>query len=162
MKTLVAGVGNIFFSDDGFGPAVIRALAGTLQDVRVEDYGIRGLHLAYELLSGYDQAILIDALPRGGAPGSLYVIEPDPAKAGGPADAHRMDLSSVFAFMRTLGGAAPPLVLVGCEPASIEEGMELSPPVSEAVEPAAALVRRIVAGDSLLGKNEREIAWSAI
>ena len=59
-------------------------------------------------------------------------------------------------------GAAPPLVLVGCEPASIEEGMELSQPVSEAVEPAAALVRRIVAGESLLGKDEREIAWSAI
>ena len=162
MKTLVAGVGNIFFGDDGFGPAVIRALAGSLDGVRVEDYGIRGLHLAYELLSGYDRAILIDALPRGGTPGTLYVIEPDPTKAAATADAHRMDLSSVFAFMRTLGGATPPLILVGCEPAGIEEGMELSPPVAEAVERAAALVRRIVAGESLLGKNEREIAWSAI
>ena len=110
-----------------------------LEDVRVEDYGIRGLHLAYELLSGYDRAILIDAVPRGGAPGTLYVVEPDPTKAAGTGDAHRMDLPSVFAFMRTLGGVAPPLLLVGCEPASIEEGMELSQAVSEAVEPAAAL-----------------------
>ena len=79
-RVLVAGVGNIFLGDDGFGVEVARRLAGERlpEDVRVADFGIRGVHLAYELLDGYDTAILVDAAPRGGQPGTLYVIEPEP------------------------------------------------------------------------------------
>jgi hydrogenase maturation protease len=146
MSVLVAGVGNIFFGDDGFGPAVARALAREPRaGTKVEDFGIRGLHLAYELLAGYERAILIDAAARGGAPGTLYVIEPDPqsAPAGAP-DAHGMDLSNVFAFARALGGELPPVVLVGCEPAAAACGIGLSPEVESAVEPAVRLVRRLI------------------
>jgi hydrogenase maturation protease len=146
MSVLVAGVGNIFFGDDGFGPAVAQALAREpLAGAKVEDFGIRGLHLAYELLAGYERAIVIDAVPRGGAPGTLYVIEPDAraAPAGGP-DAHRMDLHNVFAFARALGGEAPPVLLVGCEPSEVAEGIGLSERVERAVEGAVRLVRRLV------------------
>ena len=82
---LVAGIGNIFLSDDGFGVEVVSRLArAELPDgVRVTDYGISGMHLAYDLASGFDAAILVDAAPRGEAPGTVYVIEPDlPAAAG--------------------------------------------------------------------------------
>ena len=86
-RLLMAGVGNIFLGDDGFGVEVASRLAGAeLPDwVRVADYGIRGMHLAYDLASGYDSAILIDATPRGGEPGTIYVIEPErpPAAAAG-------------------------------------------------------------------------------
>src|SRR5262249_13558232 len=78
-RTLVAGIGNVFLGDDGFGVEVVTRLAGTpLPDgVRVVDYGIRGMHLAYDLAGGYDAAILVDAVPRGEAPGTVYVIEPE-------------------------------------------------------------------------------------
>ncbi|GAC1593258.1 MAG: hydrogenase maturation protease [Candidatus Velthaea sp.] len=146
VRFLVAGVGNIFFGDDGFGPAVVRALEREpLERVKLEDFGIRGLHMAYELLEGYERALLIDALPRGQAPGTLYVVEPDPAASAGAPDAHSMDVQNVFAVVRTLGGEAPPITLVGCEPESIEDGIELSTPVARAVEPAAALVCRLIA-----------------
>ncbi|MGI8332335.1 hydrogenase maturation protease [Actinomadura scrupuli] len=84
MKTLVAGVGNIFLGDDGFGVEVARRLSGdpARDGVRVADYGIRGLHLAYELLDGYDALILVDAVDRGGPPGTVYVIEPGPVGLG--------------------------------------------------------------------------------
>jgi hydrogenase maturation protease len=146
MNVLVAGVGNILFGDDGFGPAVARALASEpLAGTKVEDFGIRGLHLAYELLAGYERAILVDAVARGAAPGTLYVIEPDvrAAPAGG-VDAHRMDLQNVFAFVRALDGEAPPVLLVGCEPSATAEGIGLSPEVERAVEAAVRLVRRLI------------------
>lgn len=145
MRVLVAGIGNIFFGDDGFGPEVARALAADeFPGVKIEDYGIRGLHLAYELVAGYDRAILIDAAPRGGDPGTLYVIEPDPGEAAIAPDAHRMDLENVFAFLRVIGGEAPPITLVACEPSKIVETMGLSRPVRAAVVPAADLVRRLL------------------
>ena len=144
-RILVAGVGNVFFGDDGFGPEVARALLREPPaDAKVEDFGIRGLHLAYELLAGYERAILVDAVPRGDAPGTLYVIEPQDEVATGAPDAHRMDVQNVFAYVRVLGGEAPPVTIVGCEPATTEPGMELSPPVRGSVEAAAALVRRLI------------------
>lgn len=145
MKVLVAGIGNIFFGDDGFGPAVARALsADSFPGVKIEDYGIRGLHLAYELIAGYDRAFLVDAVSRGGVPGTLYVIEPGKPPSRSIPDAHRMDLENVFAFLRTIGGEAPPITLIGCEPADVGEAMELSPLVSDMVAPAADLVRRLL------------------
>lgn len=157
-RILVAGVGNIFFSDDGFGPEVLRRLLAEkpIEHAHVEDYGIRGLHLAYELLNGYEAAVLVDAVPRNDAPGTLYVIEPSaPTEVGAP-DAHRMDLSNVFAFLRMLGGQAPPITIVGCEPATVEEGIGLSPAVANAVESALPLVRRVV-NDVL---SRKETPWS--
>jgi hydrogenase maturation protease len=149
MTTLIAGIGNIFLGDDGFGVEVVRRLATVTlpADVRVRDFGIRGIHLAYELLDGnYDRTILVDAAPRGGKPGTLYVIEPEfrEREISTPADAHAMDAGAVFAALKTLGGTPGYVRIVGCEPASIEEGMELSAPVAAAVDAAVQLVRDLV------------------
>jgi hydrogenase maturation protease len=145
VRVLVAGVGNVFFGDDGFGPEVARVLAQTaLPDAKVEDFGIRGLHLAYELLNGYDRAIIVDAVPRGDVPGTLYVIEPDTAVLPATPDAHSMQLGNVFAYLRTLGGEPPALTIVGCEPENVEPGMGLSDVVARSVDGAAALVRRLL------------------
>jgi hydrogenase maturation protease len=162
-RVLVAGVGNVFFGDDGFGPEVARRLAHEPPDgVEVEDFGIRGLHLAYELLDGYEHAILIDAVPRGERAGTIYVIEPDGVVAASTPDAHRMDLNNVFGYVRVLGGEPPPLTIVGCEPATVEPGMGLSDAVAQAVEPALAVVRRLI--DEHLAPQVREadggVAWS--
>ena len=144
-RVLVAGVGNVFFGDDGFGPEVARVLAQSpVPGAKVEDFGIRGLHLAYELLNGYERAIIVDAVPRGDVPGTLYVIEPDTTVLPATPDAHSMDLGNVFAYLRTLGGEPPPLTIVGCEPENIEPGMGLSDVVARSVDGAAALVRRLL------------------
>jgi hydrogenase maturation protease len=154
-RVLVAGVGNVFFGDDGFGPEVARALLSEPPgDTKVEDFGIRGLHLAYELLAGYERAILIDAVPRGEAPGTLYVIEPDDEAPTGAPDAHRMDVQNVFAYVRVLGGEPPAVTIVGCEPQTVEPGMGLSEPVTRSVGAAAALVRRLI--DEQLAPQVRE------
>jgi len=145
-RTLVAGVGNIFNSDDGFGCEVARRLSEEpLPDgVTVTDFGIRGIHLAYELLEGWDRLILVDALPRGEAPGTVYVVEPDAVPAGGPADAHAMHPLAVFSHLRAIGGQQPPTLIVGCEPATLEDGMGLSAPVEQAAGEAVGLVLRLV------------------
>src|SRR3984957_18605891 len=113
-RVLVAGIGNIFQSDDAFGIEVASALAGwTLPPgVRVEDFGIRGVHLAYELLEGYDALVMIDAVPMGEPPGTLAVIEPelDSAETSGGGgvpvvDAHTMNPDVVLATLRHLGGS---------------------------------------------------------
>lgn len=145
-RILIAGVGNIFLGDDGYGCEVIRRLQGQTfsEDVRIEDYGIRGTHLAFELMSGYEGAVLIDAMPKGGEPGSLYVIEPDLQSATGVADAHGMDLQTVFGFMRTLDGVTPRVLIIGCEPASAREEMGLSKLVEQAVGRTIPLVREVL------------------
>ena len=101
MNALVAGVGNIFRGDDGFGPAVIRRLAerSLPSGTRVEDFGIRGIHLAYELLEPIDLLVLVDAIGRDGEPGALYLIEPDAEAEFAAGDPHGMDLPSVFALV---------------------------------------------------------------
>ncbi|HXF56494.1 MAG TPA: hydrogenase maturation protease [Actinomycetota bacterium] len=156
-RVLVAGVGNVFLGDDGFGVEVARRLASEPlpEGVRVEDFGIRGIHLAYELLEGYDAAILVDATPRGGPPGSLYVIEPDLEELAARAslvgagesplvDAHGMEPASVFAVLQALGGRPGRVVVVGCEPADVGERMGLSEPVARAVEKAVRAVKELV------------------
>jgi hydrogenase maturation protease len=152
---LVAGIGNIFLGDDGFGVEVARQLAGRPlpPGVEVVDTGVRGVHLAYQLLDGYHTVILVDATRRGGEPGTVYLIEaPEP---GGPAprealiDGHRMSPDTVLALLDTLsagtGGSRPRRVLVvGCEPASVAEGIGLSEPVAAAVEEAVRLTLRVL------------------
>lgn len=143
----MAGVGNVFLGDDGFGVELAGRLAreSLPAGVRVEDYGIRGLHLAYDLLEPLELLVVLDATARGGEPGTLYVLEPDP-EALEPclADAHGMDLGAVFAQVRALGGALPRTRVVGCEPATVAEGMGLSEPVRRAVDAAVDLVRDVL------------------
>ncbi len=99
MTILVAGIGNIFLGDDGFGPEVVRRLSSpgeaALPDgVKVVDYGIRGMHLAYDLLDGYDALVLVDAIPGQGSAGDITVLEVGKDDLGGGAlDAHGMDPS---------------------------------------------------------------------
>ena len=159
-RTLVAGVGNIFLGDDGFGVEVAQRLAGRgLPDgVDVSDYGTSGMHLAYDLADGYDTAILIDAAPRGEQPGTITVLEIDPGERperapGGPVaatqllDGHGMQPDLVLGILDMLGEKAGRILVVGCEPATTgpEEGcMELSPPVAAAVDEAVVLVESLV------------------
>lgn len=153
--TLVAGIGNIFLGDDGFGSEVARRLVAEPlpEGVKVGDFGIRGIHLAYELLDGYDTAILIDATQQGGEPGTIYVIEPDvdaiETESGlseaGIQDAHGMDPASVIALLRSLGGTIGRLLVVGCEPEDVDDRMGLSEPVAAAVDEAVRVVRELVA-----------------
>lgn len=151
-KTLVAGIGNVFLGDDGFGVAVAaRLVRETLPpDVRIVDTGIRARDLAYELLEGsYDTAILVDTVARGDAPGTLSVIEPVAGEAiDGSAtfDAHAMTPDTVFSFLTALGGVSTRIRIVGCEPACLDEGIGLSAPVTAAVGEAVALIRALVSG----------------
>jgi hydrogenase maturation protease len=140
---LVAGIGNIFLSDDGFGSEVARRLvARPMPDgVRVVDYGIRGMHLAYDLLEGYDALVVIDAVPGTGAPGELSVLTvgPDDLEEA-EFDAHGMAPVAVLASLGQLGGSLPPTYIVGCRPADVGEGIGLTPAVAAAVDGAVALV----------------------
>lgn len=148
---LVAGVGNIFLGDDAFGVEVARELQNvTLPDgVRATDFGIRGIHLAYELLDGgFETLILVDALSRGEPPGTVFVVERSSDEASGVApDAHSMDPRTVFAYLESLGGTVPRTLIVGCEPLSMKEEIGLSQPVRAAVPRAVELVRRLVNED---------------
>jgi hydrogenase maturation protease len=160
-RILIAGIGNIFLGDDAFGSELARRLAGRPlpEGVRVIDFGIRGLDLAYALLDGYEAAILLDATARGGAPGTLYVIEPDPATADASPpqiDAHGLDPVQVLRLAAGLGSSTGRILLVGCEPATLgtEEDpvMGLSAPVAAAVAEAIPLVDSLV--NSLLACPE--------
>lgn len=154
-RTLVAGIGNVFLGDDGFGVETARRLAerDLPGHIEVVDIGVRGVHLAYQLLDGYDTLVLVDATARGEAPGTLYVIEHDigasPSPPAAALDGHRMTPDAVLALLGTLcagtGGEPPRRVLVvGCEPASADEGIGLSPPVSDAVPEAVRLIEKLL------------------
>lgn len=109
------------------------------------DYGISGIHLAYELLEGYATLVLVDAIARGGDPGTVYLIEPDFGTSTGFPDAHSMDPRTVLEHARALGAPETRVLLVGCEPSSTEEEIGLSQPVAAAVDKAATLVRDVMA-----------------
>jgi hydrogenase maturation protease len=149
---LVAGIGNVFLADDGFGVEVARRLAQRELPVgvKVGDFGIRGMDLAYELQEDYDAAILIDAVPRGQNPGTLYVIEPDRVNSEPMLDAHSMDPVRVLGLARTLGSLPHRVLVLGCEPGtrmSLEDEelvMGLSPPVASAIEKAVELVESLL------------------
>lgn len=147
-QILVAGIGNIFLGDDGFGPEVLRHIAApTEPGVRLTDYGIRGMHLAYDLLAEWDALVLVDALPCRGAPGTVHVFEADHRSltVAMGLDAHAMDPATVFASLNALGGQAPYTVVVGCEVADVEDRMGLSDVAATAVPAAARAVEDVVA-----------------
>ena len=155
MNVLVAGIGNLFLGDDGFGPEVVRRLAAEPLPpaVRVADYGIRGMHLAYDLIDSYDALVLIDALPGAGRPGELAVLEITADDLGDDEfDAHGMNPAAMLAGLDRLGGTLPRTYLVGCRAASVDEGIGLSEPVAAAVpaavSTAADLARRLAVGGS--------------
>ena len=153
-RILVAGIGNVFLGDDGFGVEVVARLAGRglPEAVEVADFGIRGFDLAYALMEGYDAAVLVDALSRGGQPGELFVVEPDLEqleRTEGPtvADGHGMDPVAVLKMVKQFGGEPPWLYVVGCEPASLggaQGEMGLSAPVEAAVDGGVELVEGLV------------------
>jgi hydrogenase maturation protease len=148
-RILVAGVGNIFLGDDGFGVEVSRRLAqrSLPEGVQVEDFGIRGMDLTYALLDGWDAAILVDAAPRGGVPGTLYVLDPqpdDPEPVG--MEGHGMDPAKVLSMVRQMGSTPAVMRVVACEPKVVEDfEMGLSPEVEASIDPAVAIVEDLVA-----------------
>lgn len=169
-RILIACLGNIFLGDDGFGVEVAQRLMSSKtkrypEGVQVMDFGIRGMELAYTLLDDYDVLVLVDAVPRGSPPGTLYLIEPDLVSTGPQqgveagrvaVDAHSMDPVKVLAFARTLGARPIRTLLVGCEPGEIggedylEMQMSLSEPVQAAVDEAVKMIDSLV--DGLLTK----------
>jgi len=161
-RILIAGVGNIFLGDDGFGVEVAQRLVRRPfpGGVRVADFGIRGLDLTYALLEDYETTILIDAYPGGMLPGTLSVLEPDLAELNSVEsgsvllEPHAMNPLSVLRMARSMGAELRRVLLVGCVPATLgpEEGqMGLSGPVagavSEAVDLVTSLVDRILGGE---------------
>jgi hydrogenase maturation protease len=149
-RILVAGIGNVFYGDDGFGVAVAQRLAERElpAGVRVVDFGIRGIDLVHALQEDPDAAILIDALPGERPPGTLTVLEAevgDEAPAG--LEPHAMDPVSVLRTARRLGAAPGRTLIVGCEPLTGEPDMvmEMSAPVAAAVDEAVALVEALIA-----------------
>jgi hydrogenase maturation protease len=187
-RLLIAGVGNIFLGDDGFGVEVASRLAAAELPgwAHVVDYGIRGMHLAYDLANGYESMILIDATARGGEPGTVYVIEPDLAgvAAAGPGgiasagngaagsaladnplfNAHGMQPDVVFGMLGMLDARARQVLVVGCEPASLDYNMGLSEPVAAAVDEAVRVVLDLVASAAASGEEHHLITkeWSYV
>ncbi len=149
-RVLVAGIGNVFLGDDGFGVEVVRRMANRPlpPGVRVADFGIRGFDLAMALLEPRDLAVLVDAARRGGRPGTLYLLEVE--EESGPADfaGHGMDPAQVLRNVRAMGGAPGRVFVVACEPESFgdpETGrMGLSASVEAAVEEAIGMVESLL------------------
>ncbi len=149
MKILVAGIGNSWLRDDGFGPKVAERLEKKElpEGVAVFDFGSGGLDLAYEVMRGYDALVLVDVSRQGGEPGTLYVMEPDQEdinagfEDGEMIDPHGMDPQTVLRFVNAVGGWPGKVVVVACEPLVVEEmGMELSEAVEGAVDRAVGVV----------------------
>lgn len=153
MSVLIACIGNIFQGDDAFGCEVARRLCARAPqtDVRVIDFGIRGLDLVYALLDPPEVTILVDAIQRGGAPGTLYTIEPelndlDEGAAG--IDPHSMDPLRVLRTVKGMGGRFHRVLLVGCEPGDLggDEGrMGLTEPVVAALDEAVIVIEELIA-----------------
>lgn len=168
-RILIAGIGNIFLGDDGFGVEVAQRLMRITwpDNVKVADFGIRGFDLCYALMDAYDAFILIDAVPRGGEPGTLYTIEISPDDLGDDGtqdasiDAHSLDPLRVLRSVRAMGARPKRVLLVGCEPAALGEEeqfdgrMGLSPQVAASLDEAVRMTESLV--DSLCNEIRREI-----
>lgn len=144
MRVLVAGVGNIFLSDDGFGCAVIQRLSREPlpPNTTLIDFGIRSVHLAFELMNDYDALLLVDVVSRGQPPGTLSVIEPEfSPEIPLNLDPHGARPETILSLLQMMGFRPKQIRLIGCEPASLDEGLGLTPAVAAAVERAAELVQ---------------------
>lgn len=154
-RILVACIGNIFLGDDAFGVEMARLLAARpqLPQVSVVDFGIRSYDLAYSLMQEWKLVILVDALPRGGRPGTLYVFEPnlkDDERTSATLDAHTMNPASVLQMVRAFGGNVGRVMVLGCEPESVEPSDQgnigLSAPVYGALDEAVRMVEGLIRG----------------
>ena len=146
-RVLVAGIGNLFLGDDGFGPEVVRRLAAVplAPGVIVADYGIRGMHLAFDLLAGYDALVLVDVLPAAGSPGEVVVLSVGADDLGsGEFDAHGMNPAAVLGGLSRMGGSLPPTYVVGFRTAQVAEGIGLSPAATAAIPAAVAAIRALL------------------
>ena len=150
---MIAGVGNMFMKDDGFGGAVIRKMLDKKlpEGVEIKDFGTGGLKLAYDLMKGYDGLILLDASMRGEKPGTLYIIEPDENEVnpdleqGGSIDPHGADPATVLRFVKSIGSWPAKVLIVACEPETIEDfEIGLSEPVNAAIDKAVEMVDGII------------------
>lgn len=143
-RTLIAGFGNVLRADDGFGVEVVRRLEadGRLgAEVRLLEVGTAGIRLAQELLTGYERLIVVDAIARGGAPGTVYVLAVDSVEAAGEIDLHLAVPGRVLGLAQALGSLPRRVYLVGCEPAEVDElAWELTPAVRAAVDAAVGQV----------------------
>jgi hydrogenase maturation protease len=152
-RVMIAGVGNMFMKDDGFGGAVIKKILHKKfpEGVEVKDFGTGGLKLAYDLMKGYDGLILLDASARGEKPGTLYMIEPKEEdinpdlEQGGPIDPHGADPVTVLRFVKSIGAWPAKVMIVACEPETVDDfEIGLSESVNAAVDKAAEMVDEIV------------------
>lgn len=153
-RLLVAGIGNIFLGDDAFGVEVAKRMSQQRlsPDIVVKDFGIRSYDLAYALMEDWELVILVDALPQGGRPGTVYTFEPElPAHGEMPStlDAHTMNPVAVLQLVNALGGRVGRILVVGCEPATVEPDEDgnigLSVPVAAAVDEAVQVVEELIA-----------------
>lgn len=168
-RILIACIGNIFFGDDAFGCHVAELLAkrDLPPEVEVRDFGIRGLDLAYALMDGYATTIFVDAAPRGGKPGDVYVIEADHTETAGVVvpgvEPHNMDPMKVLAMVRSMGGDAGKIFVVGCEPVYTNaEGnghMGLSGPVEAALSKGVEVVESVI--EEILANEIRTVGQAA-
>lgn len=152
-RIMIAGVGNMFMKDDGFGGAVIKKMLNKKfpEGVEIKDFGTGGLKMAYDLMKGYDGLILLDASVRGEKPGTLCVIEPDEneinpdLEQGGPIDPHGADPATVLRFVKSIGSWPAKVLIVACEPESIEDfEIGLSEPVNAVIDKAVEMVDDII------------------
>jgi hydrogenase maturation protease len=173
IKILIAGVGNIFLGDDAFGVEVIRRLRGHSfpEGVRVADFGIRGLDLAYTILDGCGTVILVDAVSLGAPPGTLYTIEPEDDRdqlshdeTATLVNAHGMDPASVLRLVRQLGAADAPIYVVGCEPTPLDPAhempLDLSAAVAASLDGAVKMIEELV--ERLLDRSSASSREAAI
>lgn len=164
MRTLVAGFGNVLRGDDGFGVEVIRRLRemdAPLVGVDTMEVGTAGIRLAQELLTPYDRLVIVDAMTRGGAPGTVYVTEVESVDSPTEVDLHLAVPSRALAVAKALGALPGHVFIIGCEPGEVDElTMELTPPVRAAVDTALGHVRRLLAdhsvADPLTGLERRD------
>lgn len=148
MKTLVAGMGNVLRGDDGFGIRVIDELKQNhifTDDVNLYEAGIGGISLVQELMSGYDALIVIDAVEKGAAPGTVFVLEPMDGKVEiknlelhqKMVDMHYADPSKVLLMAKAVNVCPPIVYIVGCQPEFVDEAEEgLRPSVENAIPQA--------------------------
>lgn len=147
-RIFVVGVGNVFLGDDAFGVEVATRMRRqpVPEGVRVDEYGIRGVHLAYELLEGaYDLVVLVDTLDLGEEPGTITVFEPELDGGDDVApDAHDLDPASVMGLLAGLGGSVGRMLVVGCQPSTTDEQMGLSAPVEASIDEAIRVIEELV------------------
>lgn len=148
-KTLIVGFGNLLLGDDGFGVRVLQELERTELPLNVEsiEVGIGGMDLIYRLMERFDRLIVVDAARFGQVPGTLKIfrpLRPQPGNRERPVEPHLTEPARAMSVARQLDILPENVLVVGCQPASCEPGLELSPAVAGAVVEAVRQIRKLV------------------